>query len=164
MNRGIFFDLDGTLIRTKSGETFPKDINDWQFIPETVKEIKKYVNNNYIPIILSNQGGIEGGHVLPSDFELKFDTIREQLKDLVGCPIQGLYCPFIDNAHFYRKPNLGMPYKAALELEINLSQSVMIGDMSSDKKLAERCNMLYIDVRELIIQSTTRQKLLFDAD
>lgn len=29
--RVLFMDLDGTLIETKSGETFPKDINDWKW-------------------------------------------------------------------------------------------------------------------------------------
>jgi HAD superfamily hydrolase (TIGR01662 family) len=154
MNKAVFFDLDGTLIRTKSGETFSTDINDWQFIMETKREIKMYVQAGYIPIILSNQGGIEAGYVLPSEFETKFDTIRDLLSEYLGTPVHGLYCPFIDNNHYYRKPNVGMPYKAALELELNLYASVMIGDMSSDKKMAERCNMRYIDVKDLLNKRT----------
>ena len=53
----IFSDLDGTLINTISGETFPKGIWDMKFRYEVLDKIKE-VKPEYL-LIVSNQGGIE---------------------------------------------------------------------------------------------------------
>ena len=55
----IFSDLDGTLINTISGETFPKGIWDMRIKLDVLDAIKK-LNPEYV-LIVSNQGGIESG-------------------------------------------------------------------------------------------------------
>lgn len=64
VNSVIMFDLDYTLIKTKSGKTFPISKTDWEFlysnIPDklnNLKNIKKY--NNAIIGIVSNQKGLK---------------------------------------------------------------------------------------------------------
>ena len=57
----LLCDLDGTLIVTKSGKTFPENENDWKFKPRIKEAIQEY-NPKYI-FIISNQGGIEKGFV-----------------------------------------------------------------------------------------------------
>lgn len=52
----IFFDLDGTLIDTISGETFPKGIWDMKIKFDVLDAIKKL--NPKCILIVSNQGGI----------------------------------------------------------------------------------------------------------
>ena len=52
----IFCDLDGTLIETISGETFPKGVWDMRITLDVLDAIKK-LNPKYI-FIVSNQGGI----------------------------------------------------------------------------------------------------------
>ena len=52
----IFSDLDGTLINTVSGETFPKGIWDMKFRYEVLDKIKE-VKPEYL-LIVSNQGSI----------------------------------------------------------------------------------------------------------
>ena len=56
----LFCDLDGTLIVTRSGNTFPMDENDWEFKYGIKEAIQKY-NPGFI-FIISNQGGIEKGY------------------------------------------------------------------------------------------------------
>ncbi len=55
-NRIIIFDYDFTIVIPKSGNTFPTDINDWQFyrtsVPDTIKE---YYNQGYGIFIATNQ-------------------------------------------------------------------------------------------------------------
>ena len=51
------FDLDSTLIKTKSGGTFPKDEYDWEFINknELKAKLQGLVEGGYSLIIISNQ-------------------------------------------------------------------------------------------------------------
>ena len=54
-NKIASFDLDSTLIRTKSGNVFPKNEHDW-ILKENVKEKLQELNkNNYQIIIFTNQ-------------------------------------------------------------------------------------------------------------
>lgn len=62
----LFADLDGTLIKTKSGETFPKGIWDMRIKFDVLDAIKK-LNPDYI-FIVSNQGGVESEFVNDDNF------------------------------------------------------------------------------------------------
>lgn len=61
----LFCDMDGTLIETASGETFPKGIWDMKFKFDVLDAIKN-LNPEEI-FIVTNQGGIEKGMV-PESF------------------------------------------------------------------------------------------------
>ena len=65
----LFCDLDGTLIETISGETFPKGIWDIRIKFDVLDAIKK-LNPQYV-LIVSNQGGIEIGLVDEHNFVAK---------------------------------------------------------------------------------------------
>lgn len=50
----VMFDLDGTLVRTKSGHTFPRYVSDYEFMPNVVEVLARIQR----PIvIITNQGG-----------------------------------------------------------------------------------------------------------
>ena len=54
------FDLDHTLIKTKSGKVRPKDKNDWLFYVDNLKErLLELQNDNYNIVIFTNQSGLE---------------------------------------------------------------------------------------------------------
>lgn len=51
---------DGTLIKTKSGNVFPKDINDWEIWNSSVlKELGNFYDNGFKICIFTNQKGIQ---------------------------------------------------------------------------------------------------------
>ena len=70
----LLCDLDGTLIVTRSGKTFPVDEDDWVFKDGIKEAVQKY-NPKYI-FIITNQGGIEKGYV----DEIRF---RGKLRDVM---------------------------------------------------------------------------------
>lgn len=134
LNKALFLDLDGTIIKTKSGETFAKDINDWEFISGVLPAIKRYVEKGYIIVIVSNQGGIELGYHTASYIEDKIQNIRREIEDYIRIDVNISYCPYMDG--YYRKPNPGMAYHFAIALNLDLRKSIMIGDNKSDNEFA----------------------------
>ena len=144
----LFCDLDGTLIDTISGETFPKGIWDMKLRFEVLDKIKE-IKPEYL-LIVSNQGGIESGFVDAHDFRAKSEYITRAIREYCDCECYAMYCETNDKSDLYRKPNVGM-LESLLEKYIGddfdsiKQKSLMIGDASgkegqfsdSDKKTAE---------------------------
>jgi bifunctional polynucleotide phosphatase/kinase len=101
------FDLDSTLIKTKSGAKFPKDANDWIFMYPTTKEILIKLNKDYHLVIMSNQKGFKTQNQI-NEFNKKINDIFDSL----GFEMS-IFIATQDD--IYRKPHTGM-YKLLLEL------------------------------------------------
>ena len=157
----IFCDLDGTLIETISGETFPKGIWDMRIKLDVLDAIKK-LNPEYV-LIVSNQGGIESGFVDTHDFNSKCEYITRAIREYCGCECYAMYCDSNNKSDPYRKPNTKM-LETLLEdyvgddFDFIKQKSLMIGDASgkegqfsdSDKKTAENFGIDYMDVNDLV--------------
>lgn len=159
----LFADLDGTLIETLSGETFPKGIWDMKFKFDVLDAIKKM--NPKIILIASNQGGIELGYLTNEEFQAKRQYICKSIEAYCEIPCFGTYCDSNDPKCFNRKPNIGMIQTLAsiclgASLEDIVKDSLMIGDASgkegqfsaSDKNTATNCGMEYMDVQDFCKQ------------
>lgn len=156
----LLCDLDGTLIVTKSGETFPKDCNDWQFKKGIKAAIQEY-NPKYI-FIISNQGGIEKGFVNENEFYIKFRKIIDEIKTWGNFIVDGIYCASNDPDNSNRKPNTGMVdfFKHAyiMNYDFDNHHALMIGDASglkgqfsdSDLQCARNARIKYCDVQQFI--------------
>ena len=157
----IFADLDGTLIETISGETFPKGIWDMKIRFKVLDAIKK-LNPEYI-LIVSNQGGIERGFVDRGHFTTKLNYICKSIEEYCKCSCYGTYCTTNNISYHYRKPNTGMLEHLTVlyvgdDFDNIKPKSLMIGDASgkegqfsdSDKKTAENFGIDYMDVEDFI--------------
>lgn len=160
----LFADLDGTLIDTVSGYTFPKGIWDMRFRFDVFNAIKKL--NPLCVLIVTNQGGIEKGFVDKRNFEFKMEYIIRSIREYVGCYTEYSYCESNDKANYYRKPNTGMLESMMTKCLKHLLHSsnltkddcLMVGDASgkegqfsdSDKKTAENFGIDYMDVDDFI--------------
>ncbi|KAI8442524.1 hypothetical protein MSG28_006001, partial [Choristoneura fumiferana] len=90
------FDMDGTLIKTKSGKVHPVDTNDWQIsfgsVPQKLQEL---ISQEFKVVILSNQAPIGNGRVKIGDFKKKIEAIIEKLNrndNLVVDMDKSFYC------------------------------------------------------------------------
>ena len=157
----LFCDLDGTLIETISGETFPKGIWDMRIRFEVLDKIKE-INPKYL-LIVSNQGGIESGFVDEYNFCVKLDYVERSIREYCDCVCYAMYCETNDKSYQYRKPNTGMLYSLLKkyvgdDFDYIKQKSLMIGDASgkegqysdSDKKTAENFGIDYMDVEDFI--------------
>lgn len=157
----IIADLDGTLIKTISGETFPKGVWDMQLRFDVLDKIKE-MSPKYV-LIVSNQGGIESGFVDEYNFKVKAEYIGRAIAEYCLCECYCEYCQYNDKSNPYRKPNTGM-LEHLIERyvgdDINYIKtiSLMIGDASgkphqfsdSDKKTAENFGCDYMDVEDFV--------------
>ena len=157
----LFADLDGTLIETISGETFPKGIWDMQIKFDVLNAIKE-LNPEYI-LIVSNQGGIESGFVDAQNFRAKSEYVARAVGEYCNCKCYAMYCETNDKLDPYRKPNTGMLERLMKsyigdDFDYIKPKSLMIGDASgkegqfldSDKKTAENFGIDYMDVNDFV--------------
>lgn len=97
-NKVAAFDLDGTLIKTKSGKKFPTNKHDYIYAFDNVSQkLNDLISKNYKIVIFTNQRGIGLKKVNLSDITYKINKLF----------------PFADyfisiNDDIYRKPIIGM--------------------------------------------------------
>ncbi|KAH8354276.1 hypothetical protein KR084_005741 [Drosophila pseudotakahashii] len=120
------YDMDGTIIKTKSGLVFPKNTDDWQIIfPEVPEKLKNLHKDGFKICFFTNQGGIARGKISLDDFKVKIKQIVAKL----GVPIQ-VFIAIGDG--FYRKPLTGMWQHLKSEMneavEIQEDRSFFVGD------------------------------------
>lgn len=120
------FDLDGTIISTKSGETYPVDENDWVFKSPTVKaKIQDNHKQGIKNVIMSNQNGIGLGYQDKGQWMAKVEQITAEL----DVP---MYVIAATGSNQYRKPDTGMWDFFACTLNqfkiIKKATSVYVGD------------------------------------
>ena len=169
----LITDLDGTLIETVSGDTFPKGIWDMKIKLDVFEDIKNYAPDDIL--IISNQGGIEKGFVDREMFEYKFDYISNALEDYTDVSVSAYYFESNNKRNANRKPNIGMikEYMDFIEYmnndedeeeKIVYDTILMIGDASgkegqfsdSDKKTAENFGCEYMDVDDFVYKYNNR--------
>lgn len=102
------FDLDDTLIKTKSGKKFPMDEGDWiWFTPDVRSRLKDLCDRGYEIVVFTNQSGIgsRDNDALRKrhQFKTKLSSIIRELGD--GFPIRVFVATKDDT---FRKPSRGM--------------------------------------------------------
>ena len=158
--RVLICDLDGTLIETKSGKTFPENEDDWKFKPNIKEAIQEY-NPKYI-LIVTNQGGIEKGYVDEHKFFGKMCDIRDEIEKWGDFIVKFQYCKSNDPNCYNRKPNPGMIEFFRTDCiggtDFSRRQALMIGDASglegqfsdTDLQCARNAGIKYTDVSYFI--------------
>lgn len=161
--RVLFLDLDGTLIKTKTGKTFPEGIWDMEIQMDVVEAIKR-LSPEFIHIC-TNQGGIQKGFVIREHFESEIEYIANCLKELIkNDNVYWDYCDSLSKSDSRRKPNTGFleNFRKSLKMfhsfEFENEEALMVGDASgnpgdfsdSDLRTAENFGCDYLDVKEFI--------------
>jgi|TARA_B110000483_G_scaffold243592_1_gene334382 D-glycero-D-manno-heptose 1,7-bisphosphate phosphatase len=125
----IFFDRDGTLVKTNVKNNKPLAINniDKLHIFKKSYKICNLLKEKYKIFIITNQPDVEKKKVKKKDVVFINNKIRKEL-DITK--VYNCYCT--SNSCKFRKPNSGMITKAAKEFNIDLKKSYMIGDRWKD--------------------------------
>lgn len=163
----LFCDLDGTLVKTISGDKFPRDAADFHIRKDVLDKIRELhnANNLHFVAIVTNQGGIPQ-YMSEDDFLAKLQAVSKFLSQYVKVDTVADYCTSLDYFDHDRKPNTGMLEKIAesymakanVTMASIKAQSLMIGDASgkegqwsdSDKLTALNFGIDYMDVDDFV--------------
>ena len=136
-NKALFLDRDG-VINVDKHHVYK--IEDCEFIEGIFDLCRKAKSEGYLIIVVTNQAGIAKGKYTEEDYFKFRDYVHKEFENQ-GCPIDAEYfCPYHTEAviekyrkdSYDRKPNPGMILKAQKDFDIDLSQSILIGDKESD--------------------------------
>ena len=128
--KALFLDRDDTIIYNVP---YMSDVKDIKYLPGVFEAVKKVSDQGYEVFVVTNQSGLSRGLITFSQLEEIHSIIRNDfLKRGVRIP-KFYISPYI-HKHPRRKPGPGLLLEAATEFNIDLTQSIMIGDGLRDVK------------------------------
>jgi D-glycero-D-manno-heptose 1,7-bisphosphate phosphatase len=132
MKKALFLDRDGVINIEKE---YLYKIEDFEFIDGIFDLCRYYQNLGYLIFVVTNQSGIARGYYTQDDFERltlwmvdRFNKECVNIQKVYHCP----HHPAISGECECRKPNPGMLFYAKKEFDINLNDSIIIGDKERD--------------------------------
>jgi D-glycero-D-manno-heptose 1,7-bisphosphate phosphatase len=146
--RAVFLDRDGVISRSlvRDGLPFaPTNLNDFEILPEATPACQRLKQKGFLLIVVTNQPEVGRGTMTKETVEaMHTGMCRELPIDRVEvCYHPGHGMSNCD----CRKPKPGLLLRAAKELNIDLTQSWMVGDRwrDIDCGLAAGCRTVFID-------------------
>lgn len=150
-NKAVFLDRDGTIVVHEHYLSSPDQL---KLLPNAAEGIRLFREHGYLIIVVTNQSGVARGFFDEERLLLIHKRLMEMLEE-EGVVIDGIYyCPHhaegvIEQYKIHcdcRKPSPGMLLDAAQRYNIDLTQSLMIGDSEADMLAGKnaRCRCVLI--------------------
>lgn len=138
MHKALFLDRDGTINIEKN---YLYKTEEFEFIPEIFDICNKAQNKGYLIIVITNQSGVERGYYTKGDMHNCNKYMVEEFAKK-GIKITDVFtCTSLNDCDFDRKPNPGMFLKAKEKYNINMKDSISIGDKERDIIAAQRAGV-----------------------
>jgi len=142
-NKAIFLDRDNTIIEDPGYINNPDQVKLLEGVTEPLSELKAM---GYKLVVVSNQSAVARGIVTEEALGQIHKRIEQLLAEKGVLLDRIYYCPYyIDGVipkyrreSDWRKPNPGMLLAASKDMDINLSESWMVGDSPSDIEAGAR--------------------------
>lgn len=152
LRRAVLLDKDGTLVENVPYNVDPRRI---LLAPGAEAALRSWHRAGYVIAVVSNQAGVARGRVQEHEVEQAGTVLREIVAG-AGATLAGFYfCPHDPDGRVERyrvacecrKPAEGLLRRAARELEFDLANSWMIGDILDDIEAGRRagCRTVLID-------------------
>ena len=132
MQKALFLDRDGVINIEKD---YLYKIEDFEFIDGIFELCKYYKALDYLIIVVTNQSGIARNYYTENDFNLLTSWMKEeflkkdiQISSVYHCP----HHPSVSGECSCRKPQPGMLMSASKVFDIDLVNSIIVGDKERD--------------------------------
>ncbi|WP_144209009.1 D-glycero-beta-D-manno-heptose 1,7-bisphosphate 7-phosphatase [Shewanella donghaensis] len=142
MNKAVFLDRDGVINIDKG---YVHLVDDFEYVEGVFEACLTLKEMGYMIVVVTNQSGIARGMYSEDDFHHLTEWMDWNFADK-GVELDGIYyCPHHAEKGLgdykqdcdCRKPKPGMLNSAAEFLEIDMSQSIMVGDKADDMRAAK---------------------------
>ncbi|MFC1921389.1 D-glycero-alpha-D-manno-heptose-1,7-bisphosphate 7-phosphatase [Chloroflexota bacterium] len=143
MEKAVFLDRDGIIIKDTG---YIGEVARVELLPSVGEVIRLLYDNGFKVIVITNQAGVARGYFTEEAVQEVNNFIKESLAQEIAIIDDFYYCPHhvegvIEEYRkecYNRKPNPGMIEKAESDYNIDLKQSFIIGDKSSDVEAGYR--------------------------
>lgn len=139
--KALFIDRDG-VINVDKVHVYRKE--DFEFNAGIFDLCRKYIEEGYLIIVITNQAGIAKGLYGEKDFDNLTRWMIEQFS-LKGIEISGVYhCPHhpdFTGPCKCRKPEPGMILQAIRDFDLDISECLLIGDKETDLEAGRRAGI-----------------------
>ncbi len=144
--KAAFLDRDGVINKDKG---YVHNWEDFEFIPGSIEGMLKLQNAGYALVIVTNQSGLARGYYSENQYQALSDKMCQHLAQH-GVIINGIFhCPHHPEGSVpsltkicdCRKPAPGLLIKAASQLNLDMSNSILIGDKQSDIDAAKAAGL-----------------------
>jgi len=145
MNRAVFLDRDGVINELiyypeQGIVDSPFTVKQFKLIPGICEVINKLHELGFKTVVISNQPGIAKGHFTEETFEEIREKMRNELSKKGAFIDKEYYCFHHPKAKLERlridcecrKPRPGLLLQAVKDMDINLSESWVVGDGLTD--------------------------------
>ncbi len=135
--RAIFLDRDGVICENRTDHV--KTWHEFRFIPGAKESLAALSRLGLPIVVITNQAAINRGMTTAAAVEDIHRRMVAEVRAFGGRIDRVLYCPHRPDEHCNcRKPEPGMLLRAAAELNIDLTQSYMVGDALTDMQAGLR--------------------------
>jgi len=137
MNKALFLDRDGVINIEKN---YVHKITDFEFVEGIFELLRFFQEKDYLLIVVTNQAGIARGYYTEEDFNHLTEWMLQEF-ETKGIHINKVfYSPYHEEygigqykkSSYCRKPSPGMLLLAQKEFDIDMNNSILIGDKESD--------------------------------
>ena len=147
-HKAIFLDRDGTIIEDGGYNYKPEEL---VFIQGAIEALKQLKQAGYLLIVVTSQSGIARGYYTEQDYHVFNQHFLQQTNNIIDAVY---YCPHHKEGKppynidcNCRKPKIGMIECALQKYTVDIKNSWVIGDKTSDIKLGENagCKTILVE-------------------
>lgn len=135
MKRAIFLDRDG-VINQFIDKAYVNEWKDFKFCERVFDAFDTLALTKFKVVVISNQSGIGRGYAEYDAIYSIFNIMKKQIVENTKFPADRFsyyFCPHKpEDLCACRKPAPGMIYRAAVEQEVTIHNSWLIGDFDTD--------------------------------
>ncbi|WP_103649247.1 D-glycero-alpha-D-manno-heptose-1,7-bisphosphate 7-phosphatase [Campylobacter concisus] len=138
IGKSSFLDRNGA-INIDNGYIYR--IEDFKFCDGIFEALNGFSKLGYIILVITNQSGIACGYYNEDDFALLTQYMVDKFLNFNMEIRKVYYCLHLGDECGCRKPKPGMIFKAKEEFDINLEESILIGDKDTDIQAGQRAGL-----------------------
>lgn len=131
LKKVVFLDRDGTI--NLDSADYIKSRSEFDFIPGSIEAIRNLTANGFASIVITNQSALARKFITPEELDAIHAMMCRAVASGGGKIADIFFCPHMpDERCECRKPAPGLIHQARQKYNIELANSIMVGDNVKD--------------------------------